>query len=41
MNSFCNARKDVLYDLRKRPDINWRGLNWLVARAVLDKTGLQ
>ena len=41
LNSFCNARKDVLYDLRKWPDINWRGLNWLVARAVLDKTGLQ
>ena len=41
MESFCDAKKDVLYDLLKRPDINWRGLNWLVARAVLDKTGLQ
>ena len=40
MKSFCNAKKDVMYDLLKRPDINWRSLNWLVARAVLDKTGL-
>ena len=38
MKSFCDAKKDV-DDLLKRPDINWRGLNWLVARAVLDKTG--
>ena len=31
---FSKARKDVMYDLLKREDVNWRGLNSQTAKAV-------
>ena len=31
---FSQARKDVMYDLLKREDINWRALNSQAAKAV-------
>jgi len=37
---FSQARKDVMYDLLKREDVNWRELNLLVARKVCDEHSL-
>lgn len=34
---FSQARKDVMYDLLKREDVNWRELNLQVARKVCDE----
>lgn len=32
--NFANASKDVMYDLLKQPDINWRKLNLSIANQV-------
>lgn len=34
LGNFANASKDVMYDLLKRPDINWRKLNLSIASQV-------
>ena len=34
LGSFSRARKDVMYDLLKREEINWRALNSQTAKAV-------
>jgi len=34
LGTFSNARKDVMYDLLKREEINWRALNNQTAKAV-------
>ncbi len=34
LDSFSDAKKDVMYDLLKREDVDWRGLNSKVAKAV-------
>lgn len=38
---FSNARKDVMYDLLKREEINWRELNTQTAKAVYQQNKLQ
>ena len=37
---FSHARKDVMYDLLKREQINWRALNSQTARAVYQHNNL-
>ncbi|TCS36712.1 hypothetical protein [Reinekea marinisedimentorum] len=34
LGCFANASKDVMYDLLKRPDVNWRKFNLLVAAQI-------
>lgn len=34
LNVFSQAKKDVMYDLLKREDVNWRGLNIQTAKEV-------
>lgn len=38
---FSQAKKDVMYDLLKREDINWRGLNLQLAAKVYGEHNLQ
>ncbi len=38
LQSFSSARKDALYDLLKREDVNWRRLNILMAKRVIKAT---
>jgi hypothetical protein len=33
--SFSAAKKDALYDLLNREDLDWRKLQWLTAKKVL------
>jgi hypothetical protein len=33
--SFSAAKKDALYDLINREDVDWRKLQWLMAKKVL------
>ena len=40
MLSFCQASRDVLYDFLKREDFNWRRLQFLMARKVVQKQDL-
>ena len=35
LSTFSNAKKDVMYDLLKREDINWRKLNLKTAREII------
>ena len=35
MQSFTDARKDVMYDYLKREDVNWRRLHYQIARQVV------
>lgn len=37
VESFCTAKKDVLYDFLKRNDLNWRRWNLLVAKKVFER----
>jgi len=34
LQTFSDAKKDVMYDLLKREDIDWRGFNFKVAKSV-------
>jgi SRSO17 transposase len=34
LDTFSKAKKDVMYDLLKREDINWRGLNAKVSKSI-------
>lgn len=34
MGTFCDAKKDVMYELLKREDINWREFNLLAAKEL-------
>ena len=34
LKTFSETKKDVMYDLLKREDVDWRGLNGGVAKAV-------
>jgi len=38
LQSFSAAKKDALYDLLNREDLNWRKLNLLTARKVINST---
>jgi hypothetical protein len=40
LGSFSRARKDVMYDLLKREEINWRALNSQTAKAVYQQNKL-
>lgn len=40
LGTFTHARKDVMYDLLKREDINWREFNIQTARAVYQQHNL-
>ena len=40
LNVFSNAKKDVMYDLLKREDIDWRGLNLKVAKTVYQQRNM-
>ena len=40
LGTFSNARKDVMYDLLKREEINWRALNNQTAKAVYQQNNL-
>ena len=40
LGTFSNARKDVMYDLLKREEINWRKLNTQTAKAVYQQNKL-
>jgi SRSO17 transposase len=40
LGTFSRARKDVLYDLLKREEINWRALNSRTAKAVYQQNQL-
>lgn len=40
LGTFSNAKKDVMYDLLKREDINWRAFNLLTAKEVYRANGL-
>ncbi|SFL76771.1 DDE superfamily endonuclease [Nitrosomonas communis] len=35
MQSFTDARKDVMYDYLKQEDVNWRRLHYQIARQVV------
>ena len=37
IGTFSTAKKDVIYDLLKREDVNWRGLNTQIAKTVFDQ----
>ena len=41
MQQFFQARKDAVYEFFKRQDLNWRGLNYRVARAVYQRGGFE
>lgn len=41
LGTFSNARKDVMYDLLKHEDINWRELNTQTAKAVYQQNKLK
>jgi len=41
LGTFSHARKDVMYDLLKREDINWRALNIQTAKALYQQNQLQ
>jgi hypothetical protein len=41
LGNFSHARKDVMYDLLKREEINWRELNVQTAKAVYQQNKLQ
>lgn len=41
LQSFADARKDVIYDFLKREDVNWRGLHIQVARRVYQDHNLK
>ena len=41
MQEFFQARKDAVYEFFKREDLNWRGLNYRVARAVYQRCGFK
>jgi hypothetical protein len=40
LGMFSQAKKDVMYDLLKREDVNWRVLNLQTARSVYQKNAL-
>ncbi len=40
LGTFSTAKKDVMYDLLKREDVNWREFNLLTAKEVYRKSGL-
>jgi hypothetical protein len=40
VGSFSRVRKDVMYDLLKRKEINWRALNSQAAKAVYQQNNL-
>lgn len=40
LDTFSNAKKDVMYDLLKREDINWRAFNLRTAKEVYRENGL-
>jgi hypothetical protein len=40
LGSFSKVRKDVMYDLLKREEINWRALNSQTAKAVYQQNKL-
>lgn len=39
LGTFSTAKKDVMYDLLKREDVNWREFNLLTAKEVYRKNG--
>ncbi len=41
MQVFFQARKDAVHEFFKREDLNWRGLNYRVARAVYQRCGFK
>ena len=41
LGTFSEAKKDVIYDLLKREDVNWRDLNIRTAKAVFTQGGLE
>jgi SRSO17 transposase len=41
LQSFADARKDVIYDFLKREDLNWRGFHTQVARRVYQDHNLK
>jgi len=34
LHTFYEADRDVIYDLLKNEKLNWRGLQWMLTRAV-------
>lgn len=40
LKTFSEAKKDVMYDLLKREDIDWRGLNSKVAKEIYQQQGI-
>lgn len=40
LKTFSCAKKDVMYDLLKREDLNWRGLHATTAKAIYQQCGM-